>query len=154
MPLVIAAAALVAAVGGARASASQSANEAGAPRAVAQDMISSDSGAYTEEQAERGLKVYNDTCGACHVTEEFSDNNFKGLWNAQPVFMLFEQIRETMPQDNPGGMPRNEYVDVVTYLLKLNAAPPGKAELPTDSAGMARFRMDLKKPAASTGSSR
>jgi hypothetical protein len=35
----------------------------------------------------------------------------------------------SMPQSNPGSLPRNEYVDILAYILSLNRYPAGDNEL-------------------------
>jgi hypothetical protein len=53
-----------------------------------------------------------------------------------------------MPQDNPGGLTRQQYLDVVLYLYKLNGAAAGDQELPPDDEAMKGTRIRLK-PAGS-----
>lgn len=123
---------------------------------VAQDstrvMKTSDSGVYTNEQAELGKVTYESVCATCHLLPEFSDNTFKNNWDRRAAFELFEKIRSTMPEDNPGGLPRGQYLELVSYFLKVNGAPPGKVALPSDSAALTLIRMDIRKAglAAST----
>ena len=42
---------------------------------------------------------------------------------------VFDRIRTTMPQDNPGSLTRDDVADILAYLLKANALPPGAKEL-------------------------
>ncbi len=41
-----------------------------------------------------------------------------------------------MPDDAPGSLPPQQYVDVVTYILQLNGFPPGARELTRDEERM------------------
>jgi mono/diheme cytochrome c family protein len=111
----------------------------------AQTLQSSDSGVYTAEQADRGQKTFDANCATCHLTTEYSDNTFKSNWHGRIVFDLFEIIRSTMPQDFPSSLPRNDYVDVVAYILRLNGAPPGKVALPSDSVPLTKIRLEIKR---------
>jgi len=43
-----------------------------------------------------------------------------------------------MPDDDPGSLPRQNYIDVLTYILDLNDFPAGSADLMADTE-----RLDL-----------
>lgn len=97
-------------------------------------------GAYTADQAKQGEAVFVGTCGNCHGTTEFSGPTFLRLWSGRSVYDFFDQIRNTMPLDNPGGLSREQYTHVIAYLLKLNEYPTGQAGLPSTDAGLRRIR--------------
>ena len=109
-------------------------------------VVVQDSGVYSDAQAEEGTAVYKKTCAECHELEEFTNGDFKGKWGERPLFDLFEQIRTTMPDGDPGTLQREEYGAVLSYILKLNGLPSGPARLSTDSAALAAIT--LKLPAA------
>jgi hypothetical protein len=44
-----------------------------------------------------------------------------------------------MPEDNPGSLTDEEYVDVIAYMLSVSGMPSGDAELPPDSQGLAQI---------------
>jgi mono/diheme cytochrome c family protein len=94
-------------------------------------------GSYTAAQAERGAAQYSQNCAACHgsglngngeapalVGGEFISN-----WAGLTLGDLFERIRTTMPQDNPGKLSRDQYADILSYILKSNGYPAGQKEL-------------------------
>jgi S-disulfanyl-L-cysteine oxidoreductase SoxD len=92
-------------------------------------------GIYTRAQAERGKKIFGQRCASCHPLETFTEPLFLATWRGQTAHALFTQIRTTMPQESPGGLRRQEYADVLAYLLQLNKLPPGTEELAaTDDA--------------------
>lgn len=101
---------------------------------------------YTEEQAAEGQAVYTKVCSECHETKDVTGADFKTKWVGQPLFALFEQIRTTMPDGNPGTLTREQYAATVAYILKLNGLPAGTAPLATDSAALAAIKFEL--PAA------
>src|SRR2546428_12674130 len=79
-------------------------------------------------QQERGKAQYLDKCSGCHQ-ENLRGNNdtppltgdmFWGNWETYTANNLLEQIRTTMPDDNPGGLDRETYVDILAYILKFN----------------------------------
>lgn len=104
-------------------------------------------GAYTTAQATRGKDVFRNTCGNCHSSSQFIGPSFEVVWAGRAVFDLFDQLRGTMPLDNPGGLSRQEYAAVIAYILTLNDFPAGETPLPDDDAGLKQIRFD-RKPAA------
>lgn len=109
--------------------------------------ISVRAGVYSEAQAARGEKIYAQRCGACHQPAQFTAPTFLQSWQGRTADALFDQIRTTMPQENPGGMKRQEYVDVLAFLFRENGLPAGERELePTDEA---LTRVLIEPPAAS-----
>jgi mono/diheme cytochrome c family protein len=98
---------------------------------------------YSAEQAERGKAAFARTCKECHELEEFTGNDFRGKWDTRSVWELYEQIRTTMPDGNPGTLPREEYADVLAHLLAGNGLPAGPAALVADSAALSAVRLPL-----------
>jgi quinoprotein glucose dehydrogenase len=94
-------------------------------------------GVYTEDQAKRGAAVYANECAACHGADlnggesapALVGGGFLSNWNTLTVGDLFERIRLSMPQDNPGRLSRQQDADVLALLLQANEFPAGKTEL-------------------------
>lgn len=102
--------------------------------AVAKDGTRSvQSGVFTAEQAQRGAQVFEDACKKCHQPEEYGDGIYMEGWSGQLASDMIDQLRSTMPQDNPGSLKRMDYVDLAAYLFELNALPTGEAEMDTDN---------------------
>lgn len=89
-------------------------------------------GVYTEEQAEEGADVYLNICTGCHEDIDFLDPVFHETWADQPVYFLFKDIKDLMPDDNPGILTREEVALSLAYILQLNGFPAGDAPLPTE----------------------
>ena len=103
-------------------------------------------GVYTEEQAARGEKVQVEVCSMCHSPkEDWTRDGFLQAWTGKPVKDLFHNIRETMPEDMPGSLSRQQYADVVAYILKLNGMPTGSAELKADDESLSTIIFERKK---------
>lgn len=100
------------------------------------------SGVFSQKQAARGEGVYKTSCQSCHATSEYTGDKFKVAWVSKSVFDLFETIRTQMPEDNPGSLERQEYVDVVTYIFSLNAYPAGENDLPADDEALKKVKID------------
>jgi hypothetical protein len=60
------------------------------------------------------------------------------------VFDLFELLRTTMPDDNPGGLSAQQYKDIVAYILKTNGIPAGTDSLPGDPEALRLIKIDAK----------
>ena len=98
---------------------------------VAQTPKTVKDGVYTEAQAERGRALYKTRCASCHAPNRFTDDRlFLTPYAGKPLWEIFDVIRETMPEDDPGGMPPEEYADVTAFLLQLNGFATGSSELP------------------------
>jgi hypothetical protein len=54
---------------------------------------------------------------------------FLSNWNGITVGDLFERIRKSMPQSNPGKLTRKQAADVIAYVLSFNKFPEGDVEL-------------------------
>jgi len=110
-------------------------------------------GVYTEEQAKRGNAVYTAECERCHgaglegadMAPPLAGGNFVGNWNGQKLSELFERIRVTMPDGNPGKLTRQQTADVVAYLLSAGKIPAGQTELPTDLAKLTQIKFEAAK---------
>jgi mono/diheme cytochrome c family protein len=110
-------------------------------------------GLYTEAQAKRGEEGYLKDCAPCHQKDLYGDEyapalvrgTFYNRWTDLSVGDLYSVICSTMPQDAPGSLPTQEYIDIVSYLLKMNKMPAGQAELPSDQAKLKEIKI-LEKP--------
>jgi hypothetical protein len=82
-------------------------------------------------------------CAECHELEDFTHEDFRFEWNGVSLYEFFETIRTTMPDENPGTLTRAQYVDVVTYVLKLNELPEGPTEFSADSVSASEVLLNL-----------
>ena len=108
------------------------------------------SGVYSTKQVERGEGVYKTSCQSCHAKTEYTGDKFKVAWVSKTAFDIFKQVSTEMPEDNPGTLARQEYVDVIAYIFSLNAYPAGENDLPGDDEALKKIRID--SPPASTAS--
>jgi|JI81BgreenRNA_FD_contig_81_1020267_length_1943_multi_3_in_0_out_0_1 mono/diheme cytochrome c family protein len=114
-------------------------------------------GVFTPEQATRGQAVYAQRCGACHgaalngtgEAPPLIGGEFISHWDTMSVGDLFDRVRTTMPQNDPMSMTREEYADVVAYLLQTNGFPAGQAPLDRRSEVLATIGITAQKPATS-----
>ena len=99
-------------------------------------------GVYTAPQADRGQTLFRSKCASCHAPNRFTDDLFYTSFAGKPLWEMFDVISDTMPEDNPGSMKPEEYVDVMAYLLKLNAFPTGEVELPAGKDALSAIVME------------
>ena len=99
-------------------------------------------GVYTVAQADRGITLFRSKCASCHAPNRFTDDLFYASFAGKPLWEMFDVISDTMPEDDPGGMKKDEYADVIAYLLKLNNFPAGATELPTDKDALSAIVME------------
>jgi mono/diheme cytochrome c family protein len=98
---------------------------------------------YSDSQATAGQAVWTKTCAECHESKDVTGADFRTKWSGQPVFTLFEQIRTTMPDGNPGSLPREDYAAALAYILKLNGLAAGAAPLASDSVALSGVKLVL-----------
>ncbi|MBL0892111.1 MAG: cytochrome c [Gemmatimonadaceae bacterium] len=98
---------------------------------------------YTDSQATAGQAVWTKTCSECHETSDVTGSDFRTKWVGQNLFALYETIRTTMPDGDPGTLPVDDYAATVAYILKLNGLPSGEARLTTDSVSLSAITFRL-----------
>ncbi|HUF25161.1 MAG TPA: cytochrome c [Vicinamibacterales bacterium] len=108
-------------------------------------VLSTASGVYTAAQAAKGEQVYMTFCVSCHPAGTYAARDFRDKWNGAPVSKLFDLVIDTMPKSEPGSLESQDYVQVISYILKINGAPPGKTPLPADSAALRKIRLYLPR---------
>ena len=72
---------------------------------------------------------------------EFSSN-----WNDLSLGELFERMRISMPQNNPGSLSRQQYADVLAYMLSAGIFPVGTIELSREAATLKQISFEALKP--------
>ena len=97
-------------------------------------------GVYTSAQATRGEKAYTASCATCHRDTleggaealSLKGERFIESWRDDSLEGVFLHMKTRMPRrpaGEPGSLPEQTYVDILTYVLKSNAFPPGNTEL-------------------------
>ncbi len=104
-------------------------------------------GVFTDEQAKRGESAYRTYCVNCHSAKQYTGDDFKVAWVSRSAYDIFNTIASEMPEDDPGILARQDYIDIVAYLFQLNGYPVGTSELPTDDDGLRGVKIDPAVPA-------
>lgn len=103
------------------------------------------SGVYTAAQAARGEQTYMNVCVSCHPIGTYAAEAFRDKWNGAPLSRLFDVVTDTMPKTEPGSLDTQDYIQVISYILKINGAPPGKTPLPADTDELKKIRLYLPR---------
>jgi mono/diheme cytochrome c family protein len=104
---------------------------------------------YTASQARRGQNTYQRNCIECHTAAAYTGIAFRRAWAGRSPFEIWELIRTTMPQDNPGRLKPSEYADIVAYMLRLNGYPASGEELPADAEKLRSLVIPATPPGGS-----
>jgi mono/diheme cytochrome c family protein len=110
-------------------------------------------GVYTAEQAKRGESLYAQHCSSCHgstfeggeMAPPLAGGAFNANWNGLSLGDLAERIRISMPQNNPGSLSRQQYVDILATMLGGGEFPQGKTELPREVEALKQIAFESRK---------
>jgi len=110
-------------------------------------------GVYSREQARRGQTVYQQECAKCHGqnlaggegSPPLIGAEFLGKWNGKSAGALYENMRKTMPSDDPGNLSTRQYADLLAYLFSANEFPAGDKDLDRDAAALNDIRIEPKR---------
>ncbi|MDR1990732.1 MAG: cytochrome c [Acidobacteriaceae bacterium] len=112
-------------------------------------------GLYSSEQAARGRAAYMKGCAECH-SADLSGHEYAGplagfgfqlKWADASIAELFGRMR-SMPLGRPGLLERQEYLDILAYVLQQNGYPAGEQELTMGVAAQRwpRILIERQKP--------
>jgi len=111
-------------------------------------------GIYTEEQSTRGQGLYSQECASCHGGEltggemapPLAGGEFLAGWDGLTVGDLFERIRISMPQNNPGSLSGQQNADILAFMFKASKFPTGTTELAKEAGILKQIKFEVKKP--------
>ena len=112
------------------------------------------SGVYSTEQAKRGEGLYAQSCAACHgntleggeMAPPLAGGQFMSNWSGLTLGDLMERTRISMPQNNPGSLSRQQYADILAFMLSVGNFPAGKTDLPRETEILKQITIDATKP--------
>jgi|SRR5579884_2170731 len=110
-------------------------------------------GVYTAAQAARGKDVYAGTCKSCHTPASHTGAMFRKWWVGKHLSDLYMFVGTNMPKNDPGSLTPEDAADVVAYLMQINGMPVGPAELPPDEDALKKYRIEVKRTAATSKTS-
>jgi cytochrome c len=110
---------------------------------------------YSEEQAHKGHDLYNAYCASCHGAAlegqgslPLSGATFRARWadDRHSLDDLFYIIRTLMPYGQPATLSKQEYIDIIAYILMVNGYPAGAQPLPLDPQILKRITITAQQP--------
>ena len=101
------------------------------------------SGVYTQAQADKGEEMYYGVCVACHPKGYYTGENFKKNWSGRPLSDLYDWVKTKMPKNEPGSLTPTQSVQVMAYILQENKMPAGNTAMPVDRAVLRTIRIQL-----------
>jgi mono/diheme cytochrome c family protein len=104
---------------------------------------------FTAAQASAGGEVYKTVCARCHASTQWTGGLFAANWKDRRLSDFYDLVSVTMPQDNPGALTAQQYVDVTAYVLQLAGLPSGSVALRGDSAMLRHARISVKAKVSS-----
>jgi PQQ-dependent dehydrogenase (methanol/ethanol family) len=103
-------------------------------------------GDYTAAQASAGKAVYTQYCAQCHGENlqgesgpAISGEPLHLAYGAGTAAQLYDFISRQMPQDKPGSLTPQQYLDVTAYILARNGFPSGDVALNNQTLGQVRM---------------
>jgi hypothetical protein len=102
-------------------------------------------GVYSSAQATRGEALYATLCSGCHgntlegvSAPELTGTRFVERWREGTLDGIYNFIRQRMPlgrAPNAKPIPDNDYLDILTHILKMNGYRFGPSELTAGALG-------------------
>ena len=93
-------------------------------------------GDYTGAQASRGATLYTQYCAQCHGTNLQGESGpaltgqiLRAAYGTGTAAQLYDFISRQMPQDKPGTLSQQQYLDATAYVLSRNGFPAGNTPL-------------------------
>src|SRR5882724_5769840 len=118
------------------------------------------SGGYTSAQSSRGAAVYSQDCAQCHGANlqgdsgpTLSGQTFQQAYGTGTAAQLYDFISRQMPQDEPGSLSQQQYLDVTGYILSQNGIRSDNSPLSIASLGQIRMseqRVNQSTPGPNT----
>jgi hypothetical protein len=95
---------------------------------------------FSEPQAIRGQTAYKKSCTVCHRDDLGGSDGppLRGLdffirWRGQTLAEMLDEIQMTMPMSDPGSLPPQTYLDIMSFLFAANGVPLGTDDLVADT---------------------
>ena len=110
---------------------------------------------YSEEQAHKGHELYDMHSASCHGAAlegqgslPLSGATFRARWadGRHSVDDLFYIIRTLMPYGQPATLSKQEYLDIIAYILMVNGYPAGAQPLPFDPRILKQITIKAQQP--------
>jgi alcohol dehydrogenase (cytochrome c) len=93
---------------------------------------------FTADQVNAGRTTYDTRCASCHGYDlagppALAGAAFRGGWSSRTTRDLLTAV-QSMPPEQPGGLPEAAYLGVTAYILQANGGAPGTQPLTNATA--------------------
>jgi mono/diheme cytochrome c family protein len=111
-------------------------------------------GVFSEAQSQRGEALYQEHCSGCHGAELISSDpeypnltapQFRWNWGKKTLAERLQRVRTSMPPAAKDSLPAQDYLDVITFILKVNGYPAGAHDIKADSPDLPAIIVDPPK---------
>ena len=111
-------------------------------------------GVYTQAQAERGARYYEEQCERCHGKMMDGDPDapplagsmFLAAWDGEPLGKLFVRIDRDMADNNAGKLNGDVNAAILAYILAFNDFPAGQTDLSHSAPQLNQILFEASRP--------
>src|SRR5271169_3641770 len=108
------------------------------------EAVADGTGWFTSGQVSQGRWEYSQKCSTCHGAQlqgtgapALTGRLFDIQWNGKTLRDFYNYVHDQMPLGQGGALDKQEYADIVAYILAQNGLPAGNEKL-TPSSPMDR----------------
>lgn len=102
------------------------------------------------KQLDVGEQWFRSACIECHAVGALANGDFRLKWGGRSAWELFERIRSTMPETNPGSLTPGTYAAIAAYLIRLNGMSVATRLSASDSSALTKLRLTFPAALAPT----
>lgn len=106
---------------------------------------------FTQAQSDSGKELYADRCAECHGKQlegglmggpPLKGSVFEVHWGGGTALPLFAYTSTKMPQDRPGSLSDQQYVELLAYILANNGFQPGPEALTSEPELLQQIKLE------------
>jgi len=101
-------------------------------------LTSLDAGIFNKDQVKSGKRLYKKHCKSCHEGSYFKPVLL--AWRGEPLSIFFELMTSAMPENDPGSLKHEQYIDILAHILNISGYTRG--ERPLNSATFNTITID------------